>query len=61
VINIKRGNVGMVLFTVLIVVIILSLIELLFPNRSSLVFILTAGLSALIGGLLGEKLFPRKK
>ena len=40
------------------VVIVLSLVEYLIPERSSIEFVVIAGLSALIGGLLGNKLFP---
>lgn len=58
VIIIKRGSIGMILITALFVVIVLSLVEYLIPERSSIVFVIIAGLSALFGGLVGNKLFP---
>lgn len=44
--------------SLLIVVIVLSLVKYLIPERSSSVFVVIAGLSALFGGLIGNKLFP---
>ncbi|MHA6261533.1 hypothetical protein ACXYMX_16860 [Sporosarcina sp. CAU 1771] len=54
----KRGSIGMVVVSTLFVVLVLSLVEYLIPDRSSIVFIGIAGLSALVGGLIGTKLFP---
>ncbi|MDV6377578.1 hypothetical protein ORD22_04795 [Sporosarcina sp. GW1-11] len=48
----------MVLITTLFVVVVLSLVEYLIPERSSIVFVVIAGVSALVGGLIGNKLFP---
>ena len=55
---IKKGSIGMVFITALVVVLVLSLVEYLIPERSSIVFVVIAGLSALVGGLIGTKLFP---
>lgn len=54
---IKKGNIGMVLITTLFVVTVLSLVEYLMPERSSIIFVVIAALSALVGGLIGNKLF----
>lgn len=55
---IKKGSIGMILITTLFVVMVLSLVEYFIPDRSSIVFVVIAGLSALIGGLVGNRIYP---
>jgi len=58
VVIIKKGSIGMILITTLFVVMVLSLVEYFIPDRSSIVFVVIAGLSALIGGLVGNRIYP---
>ena len=54
----KKGSIGMALFTGLFVGIVVLLSEYLIPNTSLITSVIIAGLSALVGGLIGNKLFP---
>lgn len=53
----KKGSIGMALFTGLFVGIVVFLSEYLIPNTSLISSVIIAGLSALVGGLIGNKLF----
>ncbi|GAA0308808.1 hypothetical protein GGQ92_001180 [Gracilibacillus halotolerans] len=56
-----KGSVGMALFTGIFVGIVVFLSEYIIPPSTSIVIkVLITGLSAVIGGLLGNKLFPNK-
>ena len=55
----KAINVGMALFTGLFVGIIF-LSEYLIPNISLVISVIIVGLSTLVGGLIGNKLFQNK-
>ena len=57
---IKKINVGTALFTGLFVGIIVFLSEYLIPNTSLVISVIIAGLSGLVGGLIGNKLFRNK-
>lgn len=54
----KKGSIGMALFTGLFVGVVVFLSEYLIPNTSLISSVIIAGLSALVGGLIGNKLFP---
>lgn len=54
----KKGSIGMALFTGLFVGIVVFLSNYLIPNASLITSVIIAGLSALVGGLIGNKLFP---
>jgi xanthosine utilization system XapX-like protein len=56
----KKANIRMALFTGLFVGIIVFLSEYIIPNTNLITSVLLAGLSALVGGLIGNKLFPNK-
>jgi hypothetical protein len=56
----KKGSFGMVIFTTIFVMLVMLLFEFLTPV-TSITRIIIAGLSALVGGLLGNKLFPSKE
>lgn len=56
----KKGSVGMVIFTTIFVMLVMLLFEFLIPV-TSIARIIIAGLSALVGGLLGNKIFPSKE
>ncbi len=53
----KKGSIGMALITGLFVGIVVFLSEYLIPNTSLISSVIIAGLSALVGGLIGNKLF----
>jgi hypothetical protein len=56
----KKGGIGMALFTGIFVGIVVFLSEYFIPNTSLFTKVIIAGLSALISGLIGIKLFPNK-
>lgn len=56
----RKVSIGMALFTGIFVGIMVFLSEYLIPNTSLITSVIIAGLSALIGGLIGNKLFPNK-
>ncbi|WP_209369584.1 hypothetical protein [Sediminibacillus dalangtanensis] len=56
----KKGSTGMALFTGLFVGIVFFLSEYFFPNTNLITKVIIAGVSALVGGLIGNKLFPYK-
>jgi len=56
----NKRNVGVALFTGLFVGTIVFLSEYLIPNASLVISVIIAGLSALVGGLIGNKLFQNK-
>ena len=56
----KKGSIGMALFAGIFVGIVVFLSEYLIPNKSLITSVIIAGLSALVGGLIGNKLFPNK-
>jgi len=56
----KKINIGMALFTGIFVGIVAFLSEFFIPNTSIITSVIIAGLSALVGGLIGNKLFPNK-
>lgn len=56
----KKAKIRMALFTGLFVGIIVFLSEYIIPNTNLITSVLLAGLSALVGGLIGNKLFPNK-
>ncbi|WP_199083987.1 hypothetical protein [Sporosarcina sp. P10] len=51
----------MALFTGVFVLIVMLFIEYLIPNINALIKIIVVGLSAMIGGMIGNKLFPNKQ
>ncbi|WP_143560502.1 hypothetical protein [Sporosarcina sp. P12(2017)] len=57
----RRGSMGMALFTGVFVLIVMLFIEYLIPNINALIKIIVVGLSAMIGGMIGNKLFPNKQ
>lgn len=57
----KRGNIGMALFTGLFVSIVMLFIEFSALDIDKIMRIIIAGLSALVGGLIGSKLYPNKE
>lgn len=57
----KKGNIGMALFTGLFVFIVMLFIEFSALDIDKIMRIVIAGLSALVGGLIGTKLFPNKE
>ncbi|WP_171805902.1 hypothetical protein [Sporosarcina newyorkensis] len=56
----KKGSVGMIIFTCIFVILIMLLFEFLIPT-TRIIRVIIAGLSALVGGLIGNKLFPNKE
>lgn len=56
----KKGSIGMALFTGLFVGIVVFTSSFLIPDRNPFVSIAIAGLAGLIGGLIGNKLFSNK-
>nr|WP_300003702.1 hypothetical protein [Tissierella sp.] len=56
-----KGNIKSAVFTGAFVGIITGFIELSSFNLDVFIKILIAGLSALVGGMIGSKLFPNKK
>ncbi|MEK4024827.1 MULTISPECIES: hypothetical protein [Sporosarcina] len=56
----KKGSVGMIIFTCIFVMLIMLLFEFLIPT-TRIIRVIIAGLSALVGGLIGNKLFPNKE
>ncbi|AFS79473.1 hypothetical protein Curi_c24780 [Gottschalkia acidurici 9a] len=56
----KKGSMGMALFTGAFVGIVVFLFEYILPNSNLITSVSITGLSALIGGLIGNKLFPNK-
>ncbi|WP_342537464.1 hypothetical protein [Sporosarcina sp. FSL K6-3508] len=56
----KKGSVGMIIFTCIFVMPIMLLFEFLIPT-TRIIRVIIAGLSALGGGLIGNKLFPNKE
>ena len=56
----KKINVGTALFTGLFVGIIVFLSDYFIPNTSLVISVIIAGLSGLVGGLIGNKLFQNK-
>lgn len=56
----KKGSTGMALFTGLIVAVVVFLSEYLIPNTSLVIKVIIAGLAALVGGVIGYRLFPNK-
>lgn len=54
------GNIKMALFTGVFVGIVMFFFEYLISDVNIVIKVLIAGLSALVGGLLGNKLFPHK-
>lgn len=56
----KKGSTGMALFTGLIVAVVVFLSEYLIPNTSLVIKVIIAGLAALVGGVIGNRLFPNK-
>ena len=56
----KKGNFGMVIFTTIFVMLVMLLFEFL-TLVISITRIIIARLSALVGGLLENKLFPNKE
>lgn len=55
-----KGSIGMALFTGVFVGIVMFFAEFLILDSSLFVRVIIAGLSALVGGLIGNKLFPNK-
>lgn len=55
----KKGSLGMALFTGLIVGTMVLLSMCLIPNISLTSSVIMAGLSALIGSSIGNKLYPK--
>lgn len=54
----KKGRIGSALFTGLFVGIVVFLSEYLYANISFITSVIIAGLSALVGAWIGNKLFP---
>ena len=57
----RRGSIGMALFTGVFVLIVMLVIEYLIPNINTLIKIIVVGLSAMIGGMIGNKFFSHKQ
>lgn len=55
-----KESIGIALFTGVFVGVVMFLIEFLIPDSSLFVRVIIAGLSALFGGLIGNKLFTNK-
>ncbi|MUV37983.1 hypothetical protein JNUCC1_01791 [Lentibacillus sp. JNUCC-1] len=53
----KKGTIGMILFAGLFVGVVVFVSEYLFPGASVFITAIIAGISALIGGLVGNKVF----
>lgn len=58
--SLKKGSIGMALFTGLFVGIKVLLSGYLIPNTSLITSMIIAGLSALVGGLIENKIFLNK-
>ena len=56
----KKGSIRSVLFTGIFVWIVVFLSEYLIPKANLITSMIIAGLSAIVGGLIGNKLFPNK-
>jgi hypothetical protein len=56
----KKANMGMALFTGLFVFMIVFLSEIFIPDKSFAFSVTIAATSALVGGLIGNKLFPKE-
>jgi len=56
----KKGSIRSVLFTGIFVGIVVFLSEYLIPKPNLITSMIIAGLSAIVGGLIGNKLFPNK-
>ncbi|MFA9559517.1 hypothetical protein ACERII_19590 [Evansella sp. AB-rgal1] len=57
----KSGSIGLALFTGLFVAIVVFISEYFIPNTSVITKVIISGLSALVGGLIGYKLFSHTK
>lgn len=55
----NKGSKGMALFAGIFAGVVVFLSEYLFPDTSLITKVIIAGLSALVGGLIGNKLFPK--
>ena len=55
----NKGRIGMAIFTGIFVGVVVFLVEYLIPNTSLIIKAIIAGLSALLGGWVGSKLFPK--
>lgn len=55
----KTGSTGMALFGSVFVGVVVFFSEYLIPNTSLITKAIIAGLSALLGGWIGNKLFPK--
>lgn len=55
----NKGSTGMALFAGVFVGVVVFLVEYLIPNASLITNAIIAGLSALLGGWIGSKLFPK--
>lgn len=58
---VERGSLGMAFFTGIFVLIIMLGLEYLIPDINTTIKIILVGLSAMVGGLIGNKLFPNKR
>ena len=61
VVTVERGSLGMALFTGIFVLIIMLVIEYLIPDINTFIKIIAVALLAMVGGLIGNKLFPNKQ
>ena len=57
----KELRIGWALFTGAFVGIVVFISEFFIPNSNVFNSVIVAGLSALIGGLIGNKIFPSRK